>query len=185
MAAYPSRQLPTDFAEEARFLIPRPVSTAAAHEVESESLPPDLGGANTINGGSEHVKIFRIMVAGVVLVARSMIASEDPPPEHVQLMKDLGKQMGEMRKGVNVDGNATAMADTLKKVAAFWKGRNSEIAMQSCRTTRRGAVAVSKAAGDKAAIAEGMKMIGAGCKGCHDQHREKLTVDGKEVNKIK
>ncbi len=116
-----------------------------------------------------------------------MFGSEDPPPEHVALMKDLGKQMGAMRKGENVEKNANDMAETLKKVGAFWKARGSDVALKSCGATRRGALAAAKAAAadDKQAIADAGKAIGAGCKGCHDAHREKTTVDGKEVNKIK
>jgi len=31
------------------------------------------------------------------------------------------------------------------------------------------------AASDKEGVAAGMKMIGAGCKGCYDAHREKVS----------
>lgn len=133
------------------------------------------------------MKGLRILVAGAVLMSGALYASEDPPQEHVDLMKALGKQMGDMRKGIEVEKNATDMAETLKKVGAFWKARGSDVAMKSCGETRRGALAAAKAAAanDKAAIGDAGKAIGAGCKGCHDQHREKTTVDGKEINKIK
>jgi cytochrome c556 len=135
----------------------------------------------------EQVKVLRIIIAGAVLMSGAAFASEDPPPEHVQLMKDLGKQMGDMRKGINFEQSANDMAETLKKVGAFWKARQSDVAMKSCGATRRGALAAAKAAAanDKQGMADAGKAIGAGCKGCHDAHREKLTIDGKEVNKIK
>ncbi|MSV30862.1 MAG: hypothetical protein EXQ52_19270, partial [Bryobacterales bacterium] len=96
---------------------------------------------------------------------------------HVQWMKDLGAQMGAMRKGVDVEKNAVAMQASLKQTGAFWKARNSEIGSKSCGDTDKGAQAVAKAfaANDKEGVAAGMKMIGAGCKGCHDQHREKIS----------
>ena len=122
------------------------------------------------------MKLWKIALAGSALAAFSM-AAEDPTPEHVKTMKALGSQMGAIRKGVDVEKNATAMADTMKEVAAFWKGRTSEVAMKSCKDARDGALAAAKAAkeSDAAGIAAGMKMVGAGCKGCHDVHREKVS----------
>jgi hypothetical protein len=109
---------------------------------------------------------------------------EDPPESHVKVMKDLGKQMGQIRKSVDVEQNATAMAESMQEVGAFWKTRNSEIAMKACKESRDGALALAKAAkaGDDAGQKAAMKMIGAGCKGCHDTHREKV---GENQYKIK
>jgi cytochrome c556 len=122
------------------------------------------------------VKLIKLtVVVSALLVATAAMASEDPSAEHVKWMKDLGSQMGALRKGVDVQQNAQAMQDTLKLVGAFWKGRNSDVAMQTCRDTFKGAAAVAKAGDDKEALASGMKMIGGGCKGCHDQHREKIS----------
>lgn len=117
-------------------------------------------------------------------MAGTAIAAEDPPPEHKQWMKDLGAQMGAIRKGVDVEKNAQAMADVLPSVGKFWKARNSEIALKSCGQSRKGALAVVAAAkaSDQAGIAAGMKEVGAGCKGCHDAHREKV---GENEYKIK
>ena len=125
------------------------------------------------------------LIAGCTLAfAGIMMAAEDAPADHVQWMKDLGKQMGAMRKGVDVQKNATDMQATLKLVGGFWKKRNSDIAMKTCGETYKGAAAVAKAAAadDKEGIAGGMKQMGAGCKGCHDAHREKV---GEHEYKIK
>lgn len=123
------------------------------------------------------MKRFLVLVAGCALVISGALGAEDPPAEHVQWMKDLGAQMGAMRKGVDVEKNAKDMQATLKQVGAFWKARNSEVASKSCGESYKGAAAVAKAAaaGDSAGISEGMKMVGAGCKGCHDAHREKIS----------
>jgi cytochrome c556 len=124
------------------------------------------------------VKLIKaVLSACTVFCLGIAMASEDAPPEHKQWMKDMGKQMGELRKGINVEANATAMQEALKQTGGFWKGRNSEAAMKSCKESFEGAKAVATAAkaDDKAGIAAGMKLIGAGCKGCHDAHREKVS----------
>ena len=103
--------------------------------------------------------------------------SEDAPPEHQKWMKDLGSQMGAMRKGVDVEKNANDMQATMKDVTEFWKKRNSEIGLKTSHDTTSGAIALAKAAqgGDKEAMSAASKMVGAGCKGCHDAHREKIS----------
>jgi len=122
---------------------------------------------------------FRLFVVIACLLGglAMLVASEDAPPEHQKWMKDLGANLGALRKGVDVEQNATAMQATLKQIGAFWTKRNSEIAVNSCKETFQGASSVAKAAqsGDKEGISAGMKQIGAGCKGCHDQHREKVS----------
>lgn len=104
-------------------------------------------------------------------------AGEKPTAEHVQWMKNIGANFGAIRKGVDVEKNANAMAEEMKLIGAFWKGRHSEVAMKTCGDTRKGALEVAKAAAasDAAGVAAGIKMIGGGCKGCHDAHREKIS----------
>jgi len=128
------------------------------------------------------VKALKLTFAALCLTAAMCQADEVPPPEHVKWMKDLGAQMGAIRKGADVEKNATDMQATLKLVGAWWKGRNSEVAMNSCRESFKGAAAIAKAGDDKAAIAAEMKLVGAGCKGCHDAHRVKISDT---ENKIK
>ena len=121
---------------------------------------------------------------GAAVLAGVAIASEDAPPDHVKWMKDLGNQMGALRKGVDVEKNATAMQMTLKDVSVFWQKRTSDVAAKSNDDSMAGAAQIVKAAqaGDKEGISAGMKMVGAGCKGCHDVHREKVS---ETVYKIK
>lgn len=121
------------------------------------------------------MRILSLTFAGLMLAAITSPAAEKPPADHVKWMKDLGAQMGAIRKGSDVAKNATDMQATLKLVGAFWRTRSSDIAMKSCGESFKGAAAVAKAGDDKEALAAGMKMIGAGCKGCHDAHREKIS----------
>ena len=118
-----------------------------------------------------------LLIAGVAGLVGIAVCSEDAPPQHQRWMKDLGNQMGAMRKGVDVEKNAADMQSTLKELEGWWQGRNSEVAQKSCKDSADGAAAVVKAAqaGDKAGVSAGMKSIGAGCKGCHDAHREKIS----------
>jgi cytochrome c556 len=124
------------------------------------------------------------MIAFAAIAAGVAIGAEEAPPEHQKWMKDLGNQMGGLRKGVDVEKNATEMQAVMKDVTAFWSKRTSDVAVKTSNETVAGAAEVAKAAqsGDKAALSAGMKLIGAGCKGCHDVHREKIAEN---VYKIK
>lgn len=125
--------------------------------------------------------IFALAGAAFIGVA---VASEEAPQQHKQWMKDLGNQMGAMRKGVDVEKNAAAMEAIMKEVDLWWRARNSDIANKGSKDSIEGAAMVAKAAqtGDKAGISAGMKLVAAGCKGCHDNHREKVSEN---VYKIK
>ncbi|MFN0103624.1 MAG: hypothetical protein ACKV2U_16225 [Bryobacteraceae bacterium] len=121
------------------------------------------------------MKTLKLTFAGLFLAAAISPAAEDAPPEHMKWMKDLGAQMGAMRKGVDVSKNAAAMSETIKAVTEFWHARPSEVAAKSNKSVADGAAAIVAAGDDKAAQMAGMKMLGGGCKGCHDAHREKIS----------
>jgi cytochrome c556 len=128
--------------------------------------------------GGIFVRSRKLLVAtGVAVFLGMAIAAEDAPPEHQKWMKDLGNQMGALRKGVEVEKNAQDMQAVMREVTAWWQKRTSDVAGKSCKETIDGAAEVVKAAqaGDKPGISAGMKLIGAGCKGCHDVHREKVS----------
>jgi cytochrome c556 len=114
------------------------------------------------------------LIAGAAF-AGIAIAAEDAPPEHIQWMKDLNNQNGAIRKGVDVEKNAAAMVETMKHVQAFWAKRSSDVAAKASNDTIEGATQIAKANGDKEALTAGMKLVGAGCRNCHTQHREKVS----------
>jgi len=128
------------------------------------------------------VKTLKLTFAGLLLAAAISPASEVPPPEHVKWMKDLAAQNGAIRKGADVAKNAADMEATIKEVTKFWAGRTSDVAAKANKSIADGAAAVAKAGDDKSAQMAGLKMIGSGCKGCHDVHREKISDT---ENKIK
>ena len=125
------------------------------------------------------MKLLNVILAGALLAVGIAAGAQDPTPEHKAAMKDLGKWMGLLRKGVDVEQNATLLADAMKKVAPMLKAYpgGGQDAMKSCGDTRKGALAIAAAAkaGDKEGIAAGMKAMGAGCKSCHEAHREKIS----------
>ena len=121
------------------------------------------------------VKTLKLTFACLFLAATICPAAEDPSPEHVKDMKALGAQMGAIRKGADVAKNAAEMTETMKAVSAFWEARHSEAATKANKSVSMGAAAVAKAGDDKEALMAGMKMMGGGCKGCHDAHREKIS----------
>jgi cytochrome c556 len=121
--------------------------------------------------------IRKTLLAAVVAAATFAFASEEAPPEHRKWMKDLGDQTGALRKGVEVEKNAGDMVAALKEVRQWWSKRTSDVALKTTDESITGAEKVVSAAkaGDKAGISEGMKGINAGCRGCHNVHREKVS----------
>lgn len=96
-------------------------------------------------------------------------AAEDPPPQHVQWMKESGQLQDKIRNGQDVAASARRMQALYKEVEAFWAKRNSEIAVKAAQSIQ--AAAAKVAAGDAGAG----RAIGAACRACHDQHREKIS----------
>lgn len=126
-----------------------------------------------------------ILGATLMSLALSMAwASDDPSPEHVKAMKAVGAANGALRKGEDVEKNATALAAAYKSVAPFWMAKNSDIAAKSLHEGIQGAEAAAAAAkaGNQDAVATALKTVGGTCRTCHDAHREKVSEN---VYKIK
>lgn len=96
-------------------------------------------------------------------------ALEDPPPQHVQWMKESGQLQDKIRNGQDAAASARRLQAIYKEVEAFWAKRNSEIAVRAARDIQ---TAAAKVAGGDASAG---RAIGAGCRTCHDQHREKIS----------
>jgi len=118
-----------------------------------------------------------VCLAAGLIGAFGLLAAEDPPPEHVKWMKDLGSSVGQIRKGVDVEANANKLVTISADVKTWWAKRPSDVAAKACDQVVEGAkqIAIAAKAEDKAGIGAGQKMIGAGCKSCHDVHREKIS----------
>ncbi len=96
-------------------------------------------------------------------------AAEDPPPQHVQWMKESAQLQDKIRNGQDVEASAKRIQALYKEVEAFWAKRGSEIAVKASRDIQ--AAAAKVAAGEAGAA----RAIGGGCRSCHDQHREKIS----------
>jgi mono/diheme cytochrome c family protein len=73
-------------------------------------------------------------------------------------------------------GDATKLADTFDKVAAFWKARNADDAVKFAVTAADAAKAIASGSGDKAA---NLQTLQGTCGGCHSAHREGSAPDFK------
>lgn len=106
----------------------------------------------------------------LALVAPTLLpAVVDPPPQHVQWMKESGQLQDKIRNGQDVAASAQRLAAIYKEVEVFWAARKSDVAVKAARDIQ--AAAAKVAAGDASAG----RAIGAGCRSCHDQHREKIS----------
>lgn len=115
------------------------------------------------------MKTTAFLLALSVAVPAAIAALEDPPPQHVKWMQESGQLMDKIRSGQDIQTSAKRLEAIYKDVEAFWAKRNSEVAVKATRDIQ--AAAGKVAAGDTAAG----RAIGAGCRTCHDQHREKIS----------
>jgi mono/diheme cytochrome c family protein len=63
---------------------------------------------------------------------------------------------------------ATKLAETFDKIAAFWKARNADDAVKFAETARDAAKEIASGSGDKAAH---LQTIQGTCGSCHSAHR--------------
>jgi len=124
-----------------------------------------------------------LTLAFVLMSGPALVSAEEPTAAHQQLMKDIGGLNGKIRKGEDVAGNAKLLAAAGKQVEAFW-GKRSEIGLKTSQELITGAneMAAAAAANNADGIAAAGKKVGGSCRGCHDQHREKVAEN---VYKIK
>jgi cytochrome c556 len=110
-------------------------------------------------------------------------AADDPSPQHVKWMKATDALQQKIRDNQDVAASAQSLAALYKEIEGFW-GKRSEVGAKTTKDIQAGATALAAAAtaSDAAGVASARKIIGGGCRGCHDQHREKAS-DG--VYKIK
>lgn len=110
-----------------------------------------------------------VLIAISLAIPATVAALEDPPPQHVKWMKESAELQDKIRNGQDVQASARRMEALYKEVEAFWAKRKSDVAVKACRDIQ--AASAKVAAGDAAAA----RGIGAGCRSCHDQHREKVS----------
>lgn len=125
-----------------------------------------------------------VVCMGAVLTA----ANEKPTAAFQNLMKTAGgslQSIGKNAEAKNYDGiaaDAAKLKTTFAEVGKFWTEKKVETALTACRSTYQAANDLETAAKAKNddGIAAARKSLGAGCQGCHSQHREK-TADGFDI----
>jgi cytochrome c556 len=127
--------------------------------------------------------VIAVLVAA--LTAPAVRAADVTEADFQKAMKDVQAGVQAANKALRDPGGdlapaaagAKAVDAALATVESFWAARKDAEAVKMNTATRTAAQAVVKAAESKdaAATGEAMKGVFAGCKSCHDVHREKLA----------
>lgn len=122
------------------------------------------------------MKHLRWLLPVCLVVVPFAFAAEDPSPEHVKLMKEMGALSGKIRKGEDVEESAKRLSALGQSAMPFYEKR-SNVASTALKNlvTASNMIASAAANKDSAVLADASKMLGSTCKSCHDQHREKVS----------
>jgi hypothetical protein len=113
------------------------------------------------------------------LFAFSGLAGAQDDAQYKDWMKSMQPSLRAIRGAADTAAaapEATKLADTFDKVAAFWKARHADDAVKFAETGRDAAKAIASGSGDKAA---NLMAIQGTCGGCHSAHREGAAPDFK------
>jgi mono/diheme cytochrome c family protein len=112
-----------------------------------------------------------------LLFGFSILATAQDDAQYKAWMKSLPPSLGAIKNAPDnaaAAAEATKVAETFDKVAAFWKTKNAEDAVGFSETARDAAKAIASGSGDKA---ENLQKIQGACGGCHKVHREGKAPD--------
>ncbi len=116
-------------------------------------------------------KLFSLLLAGMLVIVPAFSQSEE---DLDKAMKAVGKTMGDLRKA-NEANDAEALkaggkvlVEQFTLSSKFWAKHKMDDAIAMNDKTLAAAKALAAGTGDFASV-------GATCKGCHDQYREKLA----------
>jgi hypothetical protein len=107
----------------------------------------------------------------VMLAALGVLGVAQDDAQYQTWMKSVPPTVGAIRSAADnaaAAGDATKLADTFDKVAAFWKARSADDAVKFAETARDAAKAIVAGSGEKAA---NLQKIQSTCGGCHSAHR--------------
>jgi hypothetical protein len=116
-----------------------------------------------------------MLIAGIAALATLSIAQD--AAEYKTWMKSIPPSVTAIRNATDTAAaasDATKLAETFDKVAAFWKARSADDAVKLAETARDAAKAIASGEGDKAA---NLQKIQATCGACHRAHREGSAPD--------
>jgi hypothetical protein len=114
----------------------------------------------------------RPLLTITTLVLFSAVAGAQDDAQYKAWMQSLQPTLRAIRGAADnaaAAADATKLADTFDKVAAFWRERHAEDAVKLAETARDAAKAIAAGTGDKAA---NLQAIQGTCAPCHTAHRE-------------
>jgi hypothetical protein len=115
------------------------------------------------------------LIAGIAALAAMSLAQD--AAEYKTWMKSVPPSITAIRNATDnaaATADATKLADTFDKVAAFWKAKNADDAVTLAQTARDAAKAIASGSGDKAA---NLQKLQGTCGACHRAHREGSAPD--------
>ncbi len=118
-----------------------------------------------------------IFLMSAALAFSTLAGAQDDVQQYKSWMKSLPPSVGAIRNAADSAAaapDATKVADTFDKVAAFWTARKADDAVTLAETARDAAKAIASGSGDKA---ENLKKIQGTCGACHSAHREGKAPD--------
>jgi hypothetical protein len=116
--------------------------------------------------------MYKPLVTITTLVLFSAVAGAQDDAQYKAWMMSLQPALRAIRGAADnaaAAADATKLADTFDKVAAFWKARSADDAVKLAETARDAAKAIASGSGDKAA---NLMTIQGTCGPCHTAHRE-------------
>lgn len=117
--------------------------------------------------------MFRsLLLVSAALAALPGAYAQDDASRYQAWMKSLQPSIVAIRGAADnaaAAPDATKLADTFDKVAAFWKERHADDAVTLAETARDAAKAIASGSGDKAAS---LRKIQGTCGACHSAHRD-------------
>lgn len=124
--------------------------------------------------------IKSILLPGLAALGLAICMIAQTEADYPGLMKDVGATKGKITKAIaakqnaDVATDAARLADTFKKVGAFWSSRNASDAVALAKTAETAAndLADAAKAGDEDKMQSSLKAINGTCGGCHMAHRE-------------
>lgn len=132
------------------------------------------------------MKAMQCLLAGCLSIGMGAFLWAEMDADFQAAMKNAAAACQRLKKNVDAKTNpedmakdADEIAQDFRKMGGFWKQRQTDDAMQSCREAFGAATAVSKAAkaGNMDEAAAQFKTLMGTCAGCHKAHREK-AADG-------
>ena len=107
-----------------------------------------------------------------ILALFSAVAGAQDDAQYKALMQSVQPSVRAIRGAADnaaAAADATKLAETFDKVAAFWKERHADDAVKAAETARDAAKAIASGSGDKAA---NLQTIQGTCATCHGAHRD-------------